>query len=161
MDDYDRKNRIRQIYEEQISEIGGGRLIKRPHPVLCVEGSGVKRRKRRVVRRVRSGSKAAVRRSGSKVVRKRAPAKRKGTVPKGTSRWILHVKKYAKTHGISYGEAMKKARSSYDKKSSKSTTRKRVKRAGVLVGGRRRVKRAGVLVGGKQKKLIALIKKLM
>lgn len=34
---------------------------------------------------------------------------------KVTSPWIKHVKKYAKEHNITYGEAMKKARASYKK----------------------------------------------
>jgi len=31
----------------------------------------------------------------------------------GANPWIAHVKKFARAHGLSYGEAMKKARSSY------------------------------------------------
>ena len=30
--------------------------------------------------------------------------------------WITHVKKYAKTHKISYGDAIAKARATYKKK---------------------------------------------
>lgn len=157
MDDYSRKNRIREIYDEQINMeenpqslrqlLGGRRVFKRPHPteeIVCVEGGA----RKRVVRRRR-----VTRRSGSKAAPRRRVAKRKVGAKRGTSKWIMHVKKYAKSHGISYGDAMKKARSSYKGGTS----------AGVLVGGRRkrRVKRAGVLVGGKQKKLVALIKKLM
>ena len=33
--------------------------------------------------------------------------------------WITHVKKYAKTHKISYGDAISKARATYKKKGMK------------------------------------------
>lgn len=96
------------------------------------EGEGVRRR-RRVVRRKRAGCdyyddhlsgqglRHKKRRAGSdyytdhldgmgrrqKVHRKRAVG------VKHSSPWIKHVKAYAKAHGISYGEAMSKARASY------------------------------------------------
>ena len=35
------------------------------------------------------------------------------------SAWIAHVKQYAKTHNISYKDALKKAGSTYNKKSKK------------------------------------------
>lgn len=45
-------------------------------------------------------------------------SKRKGGAPRAKrggakNPWIAHVKAYARKHGLSYGEAMKKARSSY------------------------------------------------
>ena len=33
--------------------------------------------------------------------------------------WITHVKQYAKTHNISYREALKRAKSTYKKKGGK------------------------------------------
>lgn len=40
--------------------------------------------------------------------------KRKGGAPRGGANpWIAHVKKFAKQHGLTYGEALKKARKSY------------------------------------------------
>jgi hypothetical protein len=50
---------------------------------------------------------------GMPSARRRMAAGMSGGKRKGNSKWIAHVKAYAKKHGISYGEAMKKARSTY------------------------------------------------
>lgn len=46
------------------------------------------------------GKKKTVKKTVKRTVKRKSP-------------WITHVKKYAKTHNISYGEALSKARSTY------------------------------------------------
>jgi hypothetical protein len=41
--------------------------------------------------------------------------KKKGAKKKGAGSWIAHVKAYAKKNGVSYKEAMTKARATYKK----------------------------------------------
>ena len=48
--------------------------------------------------------------------RKRAGASTGGAVSGGASPWIQHIKAYQKKHGVSYKEAMKKAKATYKKK---------------------------------------------
>lgn len=78
--------------------------------------------------------------SGSGVIRRRRAVKKRSSG--SSSAWIRHVKKYARDHNISYGEALIKARSSYKgsgimKRRSRSKVVRR-KRGGVLIGGVRR-----------------------
>lgn len=88
---------------------------------------GAKRgRKRKVGGAVTGGKKRKVRRGrglggladilgGSKP--KRTKRTRKGgAVPKGASSWVTHIKQYAKSHNIPYGQAMHDARASYKSK---------------------------------------------
>ena len=109
--------------------------------------------------------------AGSKISRKKVSKSKthrvRGNARKATSPWIAYVKKYAKMHGMTYGEALKKAGPSYRReyggvsagrrKKSKSKShivrkRRTVRKAGVLVGGRKRrihkTRRAGALVAG-------------
>jgi len=65
----------------------------------------------------RSRSRSRSRRSGrtrSRPVTARRSRRRTGTRKK-TSPWIQHVKAYARTHNMKFGEALKKAGPSYKK----------------------------------------------
>lgn len=86
MSDFARK--LRSMYEKVVKVKGG-----------C-NGGGVTggARKRKV------GAKKVVKRVVKKVGMKKAAKK---------NPWIAHVKKYAASHGLTYGEALKKARASY------------------------------------------------
>jgi hypothetical protein len=44
------------------------------------------------------------------------------------SKWVTHVKKYAKDHKVSYSEAMKKAGDTYEKVGAKKGAKKGAKR---------------------------------
>ena len=51
--------------------------------------------------------------AGFKVVRVGGAKKKAGAAKTKSNPWITHVKKYAKAHKVSYGEAMSLARSTY------------------------------------------------
>lgn len=52
--------------------------------------------------------------------------------------WISHVKRYAKEHKLKFGDALKKARSSYKKQSGGKRSAKKVSRRKRGGGGGRR-----------------------
>jgi hypothetical protein len=101
-------------------------LQKRVREILqnVIHGSGmsVGGRRKRVVHRKKGGAKI-YEHAGYGMMKKRKAPKRKGGARVGGKRkaarsgrsnpWIAHVKSYAKKHGLSYGEALKKARASY------------------------------------------------
>lgn len=110
------QNRMLHLLQQQIrNEEGAGR---RRRAGVLVGG-----RKRVVKRRVgvqKMPSMAAMKSmlGGRRRVVRRRPAMmgmggRRKKACGGTSPWISHVKRYAKAHGMSYGEAMSAARSSY------------------------------------------------
>lgn len=83
-----------------------------------IMGMGMERPRRRTVKK-KVVSKRKTVGSGSKTMRAprslKSPVKKKRTTvgKKSTNPWIKHVKKYASTHGLTYGEALKKAGKTY------------------------------------------------
>lgn len=142
---------------------------------IRMQGGKKRRSKSKTTRgRAYAGSKTAKKKTSRSKSRTCGSKSRKGV--KRSSPWIAHVKKYAKEHGITYGEALKKARASYKggvyagkRKSSRSKSRSKsrivrrrrtVRKAGALVGGRKRrtrthkSKRAGARVAGSKRRVI-------
>jgi len=126
---------------------------------IRMQGGKKRRSKSKTTRgRAYAGSKTAKKKTSRSKSRTCGSKSRKGV--KRTSPWIAHVKKYAKEHGITYGEALKKARASYKggvyagkrKSSGSKTSRPKSRSKSRIVRRRRTVRKAGALVGGRKRR---------
>jgi hypothetical protein len=73
------------------------------------------------------------------------------------SEWIKHVKRYAKSNGITYGEALKKARSTYKSTAAPKKTVRRKKASG-YVGRSNKPMRQGRQLRGEGRRPIKLMR---
>ena len=110
-------HRILEILNQKIEMGAGyGRMRHKRLGRGVMAGEGVHHRRRRAGVMAGEGVKHRRRRAGMMDGEGVRHKRKKAGVMAGkktTSPWIKHVKHYAKTHGITYGEALSKASGSY------------------------------------------------